>query len=424
MAALTRRTLLLAGLGLPAGALAAQQPPSGPGTEPPPPSAFDQVIGRPTGTNGYEEIVAAADMIRRSALWGKVEGQIGSPAGCPLAAKRAVFHDPPVVQALALLQRGLGKPVRSPRDPAKLSAATPFPELGGMRSVARLLALRQYVQLADGQVTEALGTAEQTVILGRAVQVDVLISCLVGMAISAIGIRSLGGSLEQLSLPHCERLFRFCVDELKHGDSLATALQWEQHFAYSALQKLQGADLKGFFELTTAGDGDEPDEDGRRLREEYRRLRATPGGLERLLERARRQVDDTFAEAQRQARRPPWERQLPAGPADDGSLLAMLTNVLLPGLDPLNTIYARERAYLQLLACHAAILATRWETEQLPESLGTLGLGDLAVDPFTGQPLLYERLREGYRLISVGAPADADDPKAVDGRRPVTVTPD
>ena len=54
-----------------------------------------------------------------------------------------------------------------------------------------------------------------------------------------------------------------------------------------------------------------------------------------------------------------------------------------------------------------------------------LDLGDLAVDPFTGQPLKYEVLgATRYRLSSAGPKALADDPQAVDGRRPVSVGPE
>ena len=78
---------------------------------------------------------------------------------------------------------------------------------------------------------------------------------------------------------------------------------------------------------------------------------------------------------------------------------------------------------MRLLACHAAILRYRWEYERVPPNLEALNLGDLALDPFTGQLLSYEPKVRSYRLVSVGPLADADDPDAEDGRRPVSVTP-
>ena len=61
-----------------------------------------------------------------------------------------------------------------------------------------------------------------------------------------------------------------------------------------------------------------------------------------------------------------------------------------------------EEARLRLLAIHAAILRYRWERDQVPASLADLNLGDLAIDPFTGQPLTYEPLGRKYRLASAG----------------------
>jgi len=46
-----------------------------------------------------------------------------------------------------------------------------------------------------------------------------------------------------------------------------------------------------------------------------------------------------------------------------------------------------------------------------------------AIDPFTGQPLQYAVRGTRYSLSSAGAPADADDPRAVNGRLPVSITP-
>jgi hypothetical protein len=85
--------------------------------------------------------------------------------------------------------------------------------------------------------------------------------------------------------------------------------------------------------------------------------------------------------------------------------------------------YTREQAQVRLLACHAAVRRYRWEHDRLPSSLTDLTLGDLAIDPFTGQPLKYMVRGKRYELTSAGPPADADDRQAVDGRKPVSVVP-
>jgi hypothetical protein len=95
----------------------------------------------------------------------------------------------------------------------------------------------------------------------------------------------------------------------------------------------------------------------------------------------------------------------------------------VPTFTGVGTAYAREQARVRLLACHAAVLRYRWEHNQVPRTLAELRLGELATDPFTGQPLEYEGTGRRYRLVSVGPEAPADDPKAIGGRVPVSIVP-
>ena len=64
------------------------------------------------------------------------------------------------------------------------------------------------------------------------------------------------------------------------------------------------------------------------------------------------------------------------------------------------------------------------EHDRLPNDLAALELGDVATDPFTGQPLKYEPSGRRYRLTSAGMPTVAEDPRAVDGRVPLDVVPE
>src|SRR5436853_2117680 len=112
MSSVSRRSLLVAGMGLSAGAAWAGQKPAG---GKPPRSIFNQVITAPTGRNGYEELVAAADELRSSLLFKESDEASGTPGGLTLAMRRQVLRDPAVIRCLALVQRGLSKPVTSPR---------------------------------------------------------------------------------------------------------------------------------------------------------------------------------------------------------------------------------------------------------------------------------------------------------------------
>ena len=85
----------------------------------PPPSLFRELIRRPTGKNGYEELLRAADTLRASKLYFKTE-QLESAASLTLAFKRDVLRDPSVVRTLDLLRCGLAKPVFTPNHVASV----------------------------------------------------------------------------------------------------------------------------------------------------------------------------------------------------------------------------------------------------------------------------------------------------------------
>ena len=96
----------------------------------------------------------------------------------------------------------------------------------------------------------------------------------------------------------------------------------------------------------------------------------------------------------------------------------------MPALEHAENAFTREEAMVRLLACHTAILRYRWEHDRTPPMLADLNLGDLATDPFTGRLFVLESQGYRYRLYSAGPKTAADDPKAIEGRRPVSVVPD
>lgn len=398
----------------PAGAAQAQGRPD------PPKSLLARVAPSPTGRNGYEELLRAADLVESSRLWKRVEQQ-GDAA--TLAEKRRVLQDKPIAQALALVRQGLNKPVFSPREFDKLTYETLLPELGPFRSLARLLKLQQYVFLADGKTPEALGNARQGLRLGRVVQTDTLISGLVGIAISTICVRSLGNHLDQLSARDCETLFQISLEWLQQPSLHMKMLEMERDHARRNLALIR-EDLKkrglpavqGLFDLSA-----EEQANAAPILEQLK----SPEGIERLAAEADRKLDAFFERQLAETRKPRWERAYPdPKQIDDSSPSGWAVKLMAPAMNRVDDAYGREEAHVRVLACHAAIRRYRWEHGKLPGGLEELNLGELAVDPFTGRPLQYEVKGIRYRLTSVGAPADADDPNAVNGRRPVTVTPD
>jgi hypothetical protein len=331
-------------------------------------------VQAPTNGNGYDDLVAAGVALRTSKRFAAAQS-----ADATLGAKREALADRPVIRALALLRRGLAKPVSLPRDAAPITDR--FPQMADFRGLARLLAMQQYVMFAEGRVAEAIGSARLGMGLAWAVQTDALITGLVGLAISSLTLRTVGNHLDQMSARDCELLYQACREWLSQPDLFPRVLEAERDVA----------------------------------------RRSLPDALADR-QAAEQQLERVFTRMLVEAKKPAWQRSPVEAPDDNGPAGVLISQVVAP-LTQVSNSYSREQAQIRLLACHAAIRRSRWEHDRLPASLAEPNLGELTIDPFTGQPLQYVVRGTRYELTSAGPPAAADDPQAVDGRKPVSVVP-
>lgn len=369
------------------GAAAAQEPAreAGPRRTVSEPPLFPRLFRQPTGRNGCEELLQAADALRGSTAFARAE-----PDGAALALKRGALRDRSVTRALLLLRQGLSKAVIA--LPAADPAAEALPaELPAFRRLGRLLHLEQYVLLADGRTPEAIQVARLGLRLGRVVQSGSLVHGLTGLAVGTLGLRTLAERLDQLGARDCELLHQVCLEWLAQPPPLPRVLEGEQRLGRHRLAALQS-------QLGEA---------------------AVPA-----LTRAVRRLEEFYAEAMVETRKPAWQRA-PLAVEADGDPYTPLVAALVPAVERALDSFTREEAQVRLLACHALVLRYRWEQDRLPTGLEEAGAGSLAVDPFTGSPLKYEVLGlRRYRLVSAGPRAAANDPQAVDGRRPVSIGPE
>lgn len=407
-----RRTALLLLLSALLGASAASAQ-----TAPKPPakaSFFRQVIPQPTGKNGYEELVLAAETFRNSRHYAAVQRM----EGLTLETKRALLDDKQVARALQLLRQGLQKPVFQPRQ--ELTFATLLPELGPIRDLAKLLAIQQYVYLADGRTSEALGIARLGIRLGRAVQMDTLVAGLVGIAMSTLCIQPLSQHLDQLSARDCATLSQICLEWLNQPNPQMALLAAEQRWMRTSLAALRDQVKQG----DVAGAAKQLGLSDETLKEYQAFIPKDPAQVDVLFNQAIQRFEEHLQKVVAELQKPAWERKLPGElkPEDAGGYLA---SFLIPSYSLVNNRFTREQAQIQLLACHAAIRRYKWEHDRLPGSLEELRLGNLALDPYTGSPLRYQVKGQRYSLTAAGVEAqNSDDPQAVGGRVPVGLTPD
>jgi hypothetical protein len=181
-----------------------------------------------------------------------------------------------------------------------------------------------------------------------------------------------------------------CLEWLAYPDPLPRVLEAERKVVLSAIEELKKSN---------------PED-------------ATNGLFAETPKVANQFFDRLIAETRKQ----PWERggvNVENAPDFARALLSPLAAALEHSLNS----YNREEANIRQLAVHALILRHRWNTDKLPAELSELNPGDLALDPYTGKPLIYEPLGRAYRLYSAGPLAAATDPQAVNGRKPVSVVP-
>jgi hypothetical protein len=229
----------------------------------------------------------------------------------------------------------------------------------------------------------------------------------------------LGAHLDQLSARDSELLYQVCLEWLNQPNPLMRVLEGERQLAK---QKLAEYRQQGSSALNEEPAGASDQE--RALGAELKSLRTTsPAAYDTMLRAAEKQIDALFDRQLAELTKPVQERPLEGGASDKG-LAEKIAASLMPPLSSVVSLYQREEAQVRLLACHSAILRYRWEQDRLPAALSVLNLGSLASDPFTGLPLHYGIRGRTYRLAGAGSPTDPDDPRAVNGRRPVSIVPE
>jgi hypothetical protein len=339
------------------------------------PSLFQQIFPQPTGQNGYEEIVAAGEMLSRSTLL--AQGEQKGLNTLTLTQKRAVLADPPVSDALALFRLGLTKSLHTPRDKSHEGAYKAF---SLYRRLARVLAMEQYVLCADGRTNQAIDSLQDVLRLGYSVQRDALMGGLVGIAIDSLAAAAIQRHLDQLSEKDCRRIVQLARAWQSAPDPAIEAMGVERD---QSLQRLES-------QLPT--DANFP--------------------KEQVLAGMRARFDHYAANLTK----PVWERKPPLQ-LQGNTFVADYVNNLGQTLDPIfeqaQTVFVRDQARMQILGVHAAIRQFRWEHDALPISLEILNLGSLARDPFTGKPLQYRTTGPTtYELTSEGL-----QPKAASASR-------
>ncbi len=392
-------------------------------------SISKRVNPNPTGANGYEEYLFAADIIdsepfkkfdewdayrqivRKGGPWDRVDddGKRVPPPKAPgrldvestnldvRKAKVKTFE-----RIFDLVRAGNNKEVYDPNIQWNLESL--FPQYAGFKGVAKLMATGAYVSFAEGRSSEGTERLLSAMTFALKFADGPLICELVSIACQAIVLAEFELHLGSLSEPDCQQIVRFMRATLRKASNAARCFRNEQRGIVSSLEK---ALAKPDSVATYFGQ----DSDDAYLKE----LGAmTPEQLSQVRVRVMESIGTHFEKLIAVASGPEsgWIRPISDPPIVDPNTVQKwtpevvadsLTGALLPVFGQAMQAEARIRTQLRLLLLHALVLEYRWQEGSLPTKLSEAVSASELTDPITGKEFRYELPgRHGYRLYSAG----------------------
>ncbi|MCH8274120.1 MAG: hypothetical protein IH851_04960 [Armatimonadetes bacterium] len=374
-------------------------------------SLLESVIGEPTGNNGYEEYLMAADTLRALgdapeflAIKGRVYGW-EEPA---MSRLESAMHFRP---ALDLVRAGNRKPVFIPRMDAGFERVErflwsipfgelPFAELFAFREVGRAFEAEVYWKFSEGRTAEGTRSIVDCLTFGHNIQSGSLVHYHIGCAIESAMFKQVEQRLQQFSKADANRLEQFADKVLRlppqHQFAVKREIAHAVHFndyMFNAFESM----------LTTWNELPEAERED--LEEQYPLLKLFPEMTLAGRERVKRRVLTFWLQLDLDLagifRRPESEWELPGPPKEDAPLNAALSDTVSTwNLSIRRAVEIRTR--FRLMRLHALIIQFRWEYDRLPNSLDELKAVKAVKDPLTGGEFVYERDEGSYELYSRG----------------------
>lgn len=357
------------------------------------PPSFPILFPNPTNNNGYEEWVQATDLIHNNP-----DVDNATQPRTPLTLKRHLLADPSVAQALRLLRDGLQKPILSPRS--NFNAATLLPELPTFRKLARLLCTAQYVHFADGRIDAAIDDLRVGLAFGYRIQIDSLISGMIGLAVDSMMLDEFAHHIDQLSDYQCAQTLRIIQDTLSAESPVAHLLALEKGYAGTML-KVPCSDANALRDLLNIFNLKKHPEIIGDVQNVQDHLIDHPQDVNSLLAAAQARINTVYDQALLNLRLPIAQRT-PFVKDETNSPDASLCRLFAVDPNRILDRYTGEQANLRLLGVHLLIHRYRWEHNALPKALTDLHAQDLVHDPFTGDSIVYQRDGDHYNLFSQG----------------------
>jgi|GEM_PF-5098564 len=371
---------------------------------------FVRLFPNPTGRNGYEEYVRAADEFRRLNLsldiarLTEVRSREGwtRPTAASLAVRRRFAIKSAGVVRIAL--RGNSKPFY---PIGTESGAATFPRIRPLRDLSLLLREASDVHFSDGRSGEGVRLLLGSLTVARRLGGEATVSfLLMGQEVSAT-VRRLEAHLPRLSISELSAVVAYATAALREPDPYRRSLAREKlvgsaEFEESVLEftsgsindALQSGGEPYFREVHLSALSMMP-EQRREARDRARVLRNQYYAS--VLHELRIRPEATWSEIPEQG----WPERVPKTTAELAEVLARMHAPR--GLSFCGAIAVIHRTQLRLLRLHAEIVRYEKRTGKSIASLTALNLPWLIKDPLTNRPFLHARQGRRHALASQGA---------------------
>jgi len=369
-------------------------------------SLFEQVVATPTGANGYEEYLRAADALNDPDFVAITDAinQVGNPATeqkplpdwaqgktrLELERMRVGKYEP----VLRWIHDGNQKNVYDPRT--SIDPNTVFPELVAFKKIAKFAASDAKVHFADGDPDGAAKILADELEFAHNIRKCSLIHDLVGIACEAICLAAVEPRMDGFSQLGLDLFTERAKAELQSAPPLAEALTREKSMQIKFVEQFLNPQ-------TGSGYVDEDmlvgDEHGMALLGRFRSLSSEQ--QQSCLRDAEQQIGSTIDDIAQALQGP--ERNWPKvidnpTPTLAQSLASYSTDSDIASCQA----ELRNRIQVRLLLVHAMIERFRLEMDRLPTSLDELKDPQATTDPLTGKPFLFQVFGPTYRLRSQG----------------------
>ena len=389
---------------------------------------LEQIVPKPTGANGYEEYLRAADIVSSANMlywWPETIAEWQDDPGTPKTndlAKRLKAMSVLQIRrealarfgtALNLVRQGNAKPVFYPRPSIGLESQFPD-ELARFKDLARLAVAAAYVYDSDGASTRATEVLLDCLVMADNISPGPRLQLLTGSAMQAMVLSAFESRLNRTSLPEALRIAAFVSDRLNRPPVVVRSFKDDAKFQLGVIDQM----------LTRPKEGGEA-----LLSKEAGVAVAALTASERadLVHRVRAKYEAHVESIMLRLQGPEseWIFFDPDTPEPENEirvssveeLADSFFGVLILFDDATCTRAARVRTQFRLLRLAARVVAFRWQHDRLPSALADAAPAEEIADPLTGDTFQYAPMGDRFRVFSKGVKATGEiDIKWVGGR--------